>query len=190
MKRTDQRQIHAGKWLALNSCDYLTSDPKNGKTIIKKNYEFVTRTTRNTNCNIDGACIIPILKYNDGSKKQCLISNYRPALDKYVLEFPGGLIDCNEDVIQAASRELKEETGFILSRMIADFPILTCFSDPWKSNECCNAYICEVDMNLEENKSPIQSQDFGEEINIVLLDFGPNMIHTGIYQSHRRSCFP
>ena len=71
MKRTDKRQIYNANWLSLNSCDYLcTTKTENGsEEKLVKNYEYVTRTTRNTNSNIDGTCIIPILKYDDGSKK-------------------------------------------------------------------------------------------------------------------------
>lgn len=42
-----------------------------------------------------------------------LLKQYRPALDKVVIEIPGGLIDPGETAEQCAVRELKEETGFV-----------------------------------------------------------------------------
>lgn len=40
-----------------------------------------------------------------------LVLNYRAPVDQWVLEFPAGLLDANEDVAAAALRELAEETG-------------------------------------------------------------------------------
>jgi ADP-ribose pyrophosphatase len=42
-----------------------------------------------------------------------LLKQYRPALDKIVVEIPGGLIDPGETAEHCAVRELKEETGYV-----------------------------------------------------------------------------
>lgn len=39
------------------------------------------------------------------------VENYRPPIGGFLLELPGGMIDPGEDPLQAASRELEEETG-------------------------------------------------------------------------------
>lgn len=42
-----------------------------------------------------------------------LQKQYRPPIDKVVIEVPAGLIDEGETAEQAAVRELKEETGYV-----------------------------------------------------------------------------
>jgi 8-oxo-dGTP pyrophosphatase MutT (NUDIX family) len=42
-----------------------------------------------------------------------LQKQYRPPLNKVVIEVPAGLIDAGETPEQAAVRELKEETGYV-----------------------------------------------------------------------------
>jgi ADP-ribose pyrophosphatase len=52
-----------------------------------------------------------------------LQKQYRPPLDKIVIELPAGLIDAGETAEQAAIRELKEETGYV-AEAIETSPIM------------------------------------------------------------------
>lgn len=45
-----------------------------------------------------------------------LVSQFRPPLNSRTLEFPAGLLDDDEDDVDAAIRELAEETGFVAKR--------------------------------------------------------------------------
>lgn len=56
------------------------------------------------------AAVVPVTE--DG--KILMVRQYRNALDRYTLEIPaGGLNGAEEPTIQAAARELEEETGYI-----------------------------------------------------------------------------
>ena len=53
--------------------------------------------------------IIPITPQND----VVLVDQYRFGSEKSSLEIPGGMVDPGEDPMEAAIRELLEETGFV-----------------------------------------------------------------------------
>ena len=41
------------------------------------------------------------------------MKQYRPPVNKVVIEFPAGLVDMGETATEAAVRESKEETGYV-----------------------------------------------------------------------------
>lgn len=47
-----------------------------------------------------------------------LVEQYRHGIKEIIEEFPAGLIDQGEDMLEAAKRELKEETGFIAEEIV------------------------------------------------------------------------
>ena len=57
----------------------------------------------------DAVCIVPIFDNGD----LLVTREFRYAINGYCLEFPAGLIDPGETPVEAAKRELKEETGLI-----------------------------------------------------------------------------
>lgn len=61
------------------------------------------------------AVIIPVM--DDG--RLLLVREYRVLHDKYGIQFPGGAISPDEGVLQAARRELLEETGYASENLIS-----------------------------------------------------------------------
>lgn len=80
-------------------------------------WQSTHRTTRPENALVDGVDIIPILK-KQGKQYFIFVKQFRIPMNGWCLEFPAGLIDENESVKEAALRELKEETGYVASKIL------------------------------------------------------------------------
>ncbi len=68
-----------------------------------RNWEAVERV----NCN-GIIAVVPVTKNGE----LLLIRQFRPVVNNFVIEFPAGLNDKNESLVDAAKRELIEETGY------------------------------------------------------------------------------
>lgn len=76
----------------------------------------------------------------DDSANVILVSQYRSSLDAMVLELPAGMRDVEEeDPIETAARELKEETGYVAHDMIH---LGTCLSSPGVTDSKVEIYFC------------------------------------------------
>lgn len=73
--------------------------------------EFVFLQTRPKDSPIDGVGIVAILHKPSGPEL-LLQKQFRPPVDKAVIEIPAGLVDAGESAAESAVRELREETGY------------------------------------------------------------------------------
>ena len=72
--------------------------------------------------------VIPFLD----KKTILLLHQYRPAIGKYVLEIPAGLIDPGENALHCVRRELEEETGYKarhFKRMLSYYATIGCSNE-------------------------------------------------------------
>jgi ADP-ribose pyrophosphatase len=84
---------------------------------------------------LPGAAVaLPIL--DDG--RVILISNYRFAVGRTLLELPAGMLDNGEPAIECARRELCEETGYRAGKLES---LLSFFSTPGMCNEQLHAFL-------------------------------------------------
>ena len=91
--------LYDARWLQL--CTREFPNPSG----IWKRWEFARR--RDT---VGAVCIIAVIP---GERPRLvLVQQYRPPVDCEVLEFPAGLITQDEEIAEAALRELEEETGY------------------------------------------------------------------------------
>ena len=79
----------------------------------------------------------------EGRKKILLLKEFRTPINKWVIEFPKGIININETIENAALRELKEETGYT-GKLIKVSPLLTTCA--YLTNE--KAAIVEIEVDV------------------------------------------
>ncbi len=78
--------------------------------LVEKDVELPTgQTITHTTIHHPGAAVI--LPITDAGEV-VLVNQFRPSLNKWLLELPAGTREGNEDPLTCAQRELEEETGF------------------------------------------------------------------------------
>jgi ADP-ribose pyrophosphatase len=106
------------KWLNLFEVAY-----KN-KSGLNKSWQVATRA-KQPKC-ISGRFTEPdavvIVPFHTSENKLVITREYRVPLADYEVGFPAGLVDDGEGIEQAVRRELKEETGLILARVLSTSP--------------------------------------------------------------------
>ena len=123
MKSSETQMVHKGAYYSY----VIRKVPKKcGGTY---DYECIEENKLNSSGGVE---VITILRRPDGLFL-VVIQNFRWAVNSWVFEFPGGLINLDESIEVAARRELEEETGFKASKVLSVQPSF--YVDPWKSND-------------------------------------------------------
>ena len=145
MKLLDLKQIHRGKFLSYYVASYLNKDNK------IKEYEFISRDPNLTKDSFGknvpaGVGMVP---FSVDKEKIVLQSEFRLATNKFVYNFPAGLIDEGETPEVAAKRELKEETGLDLVKIEA--VLSPTYASPGTSDELMQIVVCLVKGEIKES---------------------------------------
>lgn len=113
--------------------------------------------------------IIPITKENE----VVLIRQYRHGVGDIVLEIPGGIVEEEDTPLDAAVRELKEETGYSPSEMVY---LGMVHANPAFLNNRCHTYLA-----LDCYPDGPQNLDEKEDIEVVLRPLAeiPKLIKDG-----------
>jgi len=78
----------------------------------ERTWEHAERSTRPKDSPVDGVGIVAILQKASGPEL-LLQKQFRPPINKVVIEVPAGLVDEGESAEESAVRELREETGYV-----------------------------------------------------------------------------
>ena len=134
-----------------------TVNKSNGKT-----------TTREIVEHSDCIAVVPI----DSKDNVLLVSQFRKAVGKYLLEIPAGGIDPGEQPMAAVRRELQEEIGYIPNKIdkIGGF-----YAAPGYSTEYLHLYVATYLL-----PSKLEAEDT-EDIQVVRVPLSriPDMINSG-----------
>lgn len=148
------------RWLNLFDVAYTTPEGKKG------NWTFASRKKEPAlgpgPLIADAVVIIPLLK--DGRKRKLVtIKEFRIPLADYEHGFPAGLYDHNETAEAVAKRELKEETGLKLTKVLYVGP--ACVSSAGLSDESVVYVVCECSGTVSN-----EGNEGTEDITVNILD--------------------
>jgi len=110
-----------------------------------------------------------------------LVRQFRQATGKVLLEIPAGTLDAGESPDECASRELREETGYVAESIERLF---SCYMAPGYSSERMHIY------HASELREAVQQTEEDEFIHVVKVPFGEvlRMIEEGEIEDAKTIC--
>ena len=124
----------------------------------RKNVDTIKAATHDNRA--DGVILYGV--YGENKDKVVLIRQYRYPVDGYVYEFPAGLVEPDEDMLEAGIREMFEETGLAFTPVQTARPFYT--SVGMTDESCGTVY------GYCTGEPTSTHQEASEEIQVVLAD--------------------
>ncbi len=103
--------------------------------------------------------------YGDEKDRVVLIRQYRFPIGGYVYEFPAGLVEKGEDLLQSGIREMYEETGLTMTPVEAG-----CRSKPFFMTVGMTDESCGMVFGYCSGEPTNRNQEESEEIQVVIAD--------------------
>ena len=98
------------------------------------------------------------------NKKILLIRQYRKPVEGELMEVPAGLLRKGEKPVDAAGRELFEETGYIAKKIS---PVLSAYTSPGISSEVLRYFFAS---DLVEGKQNTEADEFIDVVAVKVRD--------------------
>ncbi|WP_461816070.1 NUDIX hydrolase [Faecalimonas sp.] len=169
MRRIEKiNQVTDNRFLNMYTLEMKSEENKKSTYYVASRAKNINELKITTKRNKADGVIIYSLYYDQDNKceKVVLIRQYRCPIDDYIYEFPAGLVDEGEDFKTAGIRELKEETGLILSPI----DVKDMFTKPFFTTVGMTDESCGTVYGYAKGKPSKEGQEENEEIEIVLAD--------------------
>lgn len=153
--------VHSGKYLDYIETEYKlrNDETKIYESVVRKQTEINSKTMGHHTTN---AVVMIVL--NTEHTKMLINKEFRLSVNDWVYNLPAGLIDKGESVEEALRRELKEETGLDVVRIIRTLPASFCSIG--ESNTTTILSYIEATGTLHNDGNPV------EEIEPLWIDKG------------------
>lgn len=153
--------VHSGKYLDYIETEYKlrNDETKIYESVVRKQTEINSKTMGHHTTN---AVVMIVL--NKEHTKMLINKEFRLSVNDWVYNLPAGLIDKGESVEEALRRELKEETGLDVVRVIRTLPASFCSIG--ESNTTTILSYIEATGTLHNDGNP------AEEIEPLWIDKG------------------
>ena len=166
------KKVYQGKFLTYYVA---TFDLLNGNI---KEYELVSRDPTLTleKFGKNKCAGVGMVTFNVGKTKILLQREFRPATNRWVYNFPAGLIDEGETALDAAIREVREETGLKVVKVEAVLP--PSYASQGTSDELMQIVICECEGEITGSiyaEEEIKPEWYTKEEIKKLIDEGAYM---------------
>jgi len=109
-----------------------------------------------------------------------VVRQFRPIVGTETLEFPGGMLELGEAASETAAREVKEETGLTVTRLV---PLGSYWTDTGRLTNKTHGFFAEVGDAGDRNAIAELDVSFftGPELEAAIDDGRLGFLHAGIY---------
>ncbi len=157
------RQVFEGRLLGVRVDDVELADGR--------------QTQREIVVHPGAVAIVPLLP--DG--RVVLLRQYRPAAGSVLWELPAGVLEKNEEPLDCAHRELREETGYLAGKLI---PLFSVFLSPGFSTELIHLFLAQ---ELHKAEAAPEADEQFEIIELPLTE-AVAMVQRGEVQNAAAVC--
>ncbi len=155
-------QVKPNKWLNLYETRFKVREKESSWIFASRKLPKRRVLGEHVLCQPNAVVIVPVLVEPNGNRKLVVVKEFRVPIQDYEYHFPAGLWEKGEPYRYCARRELREETGLELTRVLKVSSTLT--SSAGLTDETSIMVYVECERMGDQQLEPT------EEIEVLLLD--------------------